>query len=111
MPLSRLSTLRRQHTKRISIPKLSPNSPHWLAPPMPRKNPSRSWLCVLRQPTEEQRVQLQAKASDRAIVFRAGLLTIEGGGLQAWFAARHPNKLEVMKVRAAWMQTNILDVG
>ena len=78
---------------------------------MPRKDPSRSWLCVLRQPTEEQRVQLQAKAGDRALVFRAGLLTIEGGGLQAWFAARDPNKLEVMKVRATWMQTNILDVG
>ena len=56
-------------------------------------------------------MQLQAKAGDRALVFRAGLLTIEGGGLQAWFAARDPNKLEVMKVRATWMQTNILDVG
>ena len=56
-------------------------------------------------------MQLQAKAGDRALVFRAGLLTIEGGGLQAWFAARDPNKLEVMKVRATWIQTNILDVG
>ena len=56
-------------------------------------------------------MQLQAKAGDRALVFRAGLLTIEGGGLQAWFAARDPNKLEVMKVRATWMQTNIFDVG
>ena len=78
---------------------------------MPRKDPCRSWLCVLRQPTEEQKATLQAKAGDRALVFRAGWLTIEGRGVQAWFAARHPNKLEVMKVRAAWMQTNILNVG
>ena len=31
--------------------------------------------------------------------------------MQAWFVARDPNKLDVMKVRAAWMQSNILNVG
>ena len=31
--------------------------------------------------------------------------------MQAWFVARVPNKLDVMKVRAAWMQSNILNVG
>ena len=31
--------------------------------------------------------------------------------MQAWFVARGPNKLDVMKVRAAWMQSNILNVG
>ena len=34
----------------------------------------------------------EPNVGDRALVFRAGLLTIEGGGLQAWFAARDPNK-------------------
>ena len=61
--------------------------------------------------TEEQRATLLAKAADRALVFRAGLLEIEGGGVQAWFVARHPNKLEAMKVRAAWMQSYILNTG
>ena len=78
---------------------------------MPAKNPSRSWLCVLRQPAEEQRATLLAKAGDRTLVFKAGLLELEGGGLQAWFAAKDPNKLAVMKVRASWMQRNILNVG
>ena len=66
---------------------------------MPAKDPSRSWLCVLRQPTEEQSATLLAKAGDRTLVFKAGLLELEGGGVQAWFAARDPNKLAVMKVR------------
>ena len=83
MPLSRPSTIRRQDTQTKLAP-ICGSAP--LQKAMPRKDPSRSWLCVLRQPTEEQRVQLQAKAGDRALVFRAGLLTIEGGGLQAWFA-------------------------
>ena len=78
---------------------------------MPAKDPSRSWLCVLRQPTEEQSATLLAKAGDRTLVFKAGLLELEGGGVQAWFAARDPNKLAVMKVPASWMQRNILNVG
>mmetsp|Transcript_26093 Transcript_26093/g.59276 ORF Transcript_26093/g.59276 Transcript_26093/m.59276 type:complete len:121 (-) Transcript_26093:256-618(-) len=80
---------------------------------MPRKDPTRSGLCVLRHPTAEQRAQLQAKAADRTLVFRAGLLTntIEGDGVQAWFAARHPETMDVIKVRATWMQSNILNVG
>ena len=78
---------------------------------MPAKDPSRSWLCVLRQPTDEQRATLLAKAGDRTLVFKAGLLELEGGGVQAWFAARDPNKLAVMKVPASWMQRNILNVG
>ena len=44
------------------------------------------------------------------LVYRAGLLTIEGDGVQGWFAARHPEKMDVMKVRATWMQFNIINV-
>ena len=52
-----------------------------------------------------------AKVADRTLVFKAGLLELEGGGLQAWFVAKEPNRLAAMKVRASWMQRNILNVG